>query len=238
MDQIDEFVDDRKKGWCVHCGGSIAGLDANRDHVPSICLLRKPHPANLPVIVCKKCNEGFSPDEEYVAAFLGCVVVDSTDPDCQNNPRIAAILRRSPSLKARIGSGRIESPTLFGEARAVWIPERDRINRVIVKNARGHAFFEYGELMLQEPERVWAAPLESLSPDEREGFEHVLAEGLSQWPEVGSRMLTRVVTGRDLVDGWVIVQEEMYRYAVAEEDRILVRSVLYEYLATEVRWSD
>ena len=41
----------------------------------------------------------------------------------------------------------------------------------------------------------------------------------------------------DLDEGWVIVQDDVYRYAVAQEDGLLVRSVIRNYLATEVYWS-
>ena len=51
-------------------------------------------------------------------------------------------------------------------------------------------------------------------------------------------MLTRVFTGRDLVDGWVQVQEGSYRYLVAQHGLMLVRTVIAEYLATEAYWSD
>jgi len=58
------------------------------------------------------------------------------------------------------------------------------------------------------------------------------------WPEVGSRMLTRVVTGQDLAGSWVTVQDGIYRYAVAQHGVVLVKSVLFEYLAAEVFWGD
>jgi len=186
--------------------------------------------------VCKKCNEGFSADEEYFAAFLGCVLAGSTELERQTNSRLATTLRRSPALRARIDACRTESPTLFGDIRIVWTPEKDRIHRVVVKNARGHAFFEYGEPILKLPNYVWSAPIEFLGPEERETFERV--PGGALWPEVDSRMLTRVLTGQDLMDGWVVVQDGVYRYVVAQEDLIVVRSVINEYLATEVRWSD
>jgi hypothetical protein len=51
-------------------------------------------------------------------------------------------------------------------------------------------------------------------------------------------MMTRVVTGQDLVGDWVTVQEGTYRYAVAQVGRMRVRSVIHEYLATEVLWGD
>src|SRR5271154_4070364 len=109
MDQIEEFVDERQKAWCIHCGESIAGPETNRDHVPSKCLLQEPRPENLPVVrVCKACNKGFSLDEEYLAAFLGSVLVGTTDPDLQCNPNAARILRRNPRLRARIDRAKTE----------------------------------------------------------------------------------------------------------------------------------
>ena len=89
MDQIEECGDERQKSWCIHCGGWIAELDTNRDHVPSKSLLREPYPANLPVVeVCATCNEGFSLDEEYLVVFLNCVLAGSTEPGrCAAEPR-------------------------------------------------------------------------------------------------------------------------------------------------------
>ena len=237
MDHISEFVDERQKDWCIHCGGSVGDLKVNRDHVPSKSLLRRPYPENLPVVqVCKSCNSGFSLDEEYLVAVLGCVLSGSSNPDRQGNPTAEGILRRSPRLKARIERGRTDSPTLFGDTRTVWTAELDRVNRVIVKNARGHAFFEYGEPMLREPAHVWSAPLECLTAQQRADFENIDMGG--GWPEVGSRAMTRVMTSQDLVGGWVLVQDGVYRYGVAQQGVTVVRTVLCEYLATEVYWSD
>lgn len=235
MDQIEEFVDERQKAWCVHCGGWIGALKSNRDHVPSKSLLRKPYPENLPVMrICKPCNEGFSLDEEYLVTFLSCVLAGSTEPSDQENPRAGRILENRPQLRARIESAKTQYKTLGGETRAVWKPEAERINRVILKNARGHAFYEYGEPMLDEPEHVWSAPLESLTEKERADFEKVITGGL--WPEVVSRMMTRVLTGQDMSGDWVVIQDGVYRYYLAQQGTMLVRSVLFEYLATEVYW--
>lgn len=115
--------------------------------------------------------------------------------------------------------------------------ESERVRRVVLKNARGHAFFEFGEPMLQEPDRVSCAPLHVLLVAARAQFEDVsMPEGL--YPEVGSRMMTRLFTGQDLNDGWITVQEGVYRYAVTQNGGVLVRTVLFEYLGTEVLWSD
>lgn len=80
--------------------------------------------------------------------------------------------------------------------------------------------------MFDEPESLWSAPLETLTPVQRTAFESIGAGGA--WPEVGSRMMTRVLTGQDLSDGWVIVQDGTSRYAVIQEGAILVRAVLFE----------
>ncbi len=90
--------------------------------------------------------------------------------------------------------------------------------------------------MLSEPKHVWTAPLQALTIEQRADFENM--DMGSGWPEVGSRMLTRVLTGQDLSGAWVIVQDGVYRYGVAQQGVMLVRSVLFEYLATEVYWSD
>jgi hypothetical protein len=235
VDQIEDFVDERQKAWCIHCGGSIALLATSRDHVPSRSLLVEPYPANLPVVqICKACNTGFSFDEEYLAAFLGAVLTGSTDPERQASNSAARILKRNVKLKAKIDRARSEYVTLGGETRIICRPERNRIDRIVLKNARGHAFYEFGEPMLEPPAHVWSAPLVSLSASQRADFQN-MDQGAG-WPEVSSRMLTRVLTGQDLADDWVVVQDGVYRYAVAQRGTLLVRSVLFEYLSTEVYW--
>ena len=235
MDQIEEFVDERQKSWCIHCGGSMVGQETNRDHVPSKSLLREPYPANLPIVqVCETCNNGFSLDEEYLIAFVGSVLAGSTHPDRQTDPNTGRIQRWSAKLRTRIERSRTEHETLGGEKRLLWTPEAERINRVILKNAHGHAYFEFGEPMLSPPEHIWWAPLESLTSRQRVDFETIGSGGLL--PEVGSRMFERLRTGQDLSDGWVVVQDAIYRYAAAQVGVMLVRSVLFEYLATEAYW--
>ncbi len=237
MDQIKEFTDDRLKAWCIHCGQGIDGLETNRDHVPSKSLLQMPYPDNLPVVqVCRPCNSSFAPHEEYLAAFLGVVLAGSTDPHRQTNANAARILQGNVKLCAQIEKAKSEYRTHGGDTHFVWKPELESINRVVLKNARGHAFYEFGEPMLESPTHVWSAPLAAFTAGERAEFEHVdLGPG---WPEVGSRMMTRVMTGQDLFDGWIIVQDGVYRYAVAQTGAMIVRTVLFEYLATEVYWED
>lgn len=239
MQQIEEFVDDRQKSWCIHCARSIAGLDTNDDHVPSKSLLSKPRPHHLPVVtICKECNTSFSRDEQYAVTFLSCVLSGSTAPEQQSNASAARALATSPALRALIERSRTEYTTVGGEARLLWKPDTERINRVVVKNARGHAYFEWGEPLLDAPAAVWAIPLESMSSEQRSEFEGGGDDAaLAAWPEVGSRMMSRLVTDADMSGGWVIVQPGVYRYSVDDSGGLRVRTVLWEYLATEVLWA-
>jgi hypothetical protein len=238
MWKIEEFVDDRQRSWCIHCARPLAGLETNEDHVPSKSLLVKPRPHHLPIVtICKECNTGFSLDEQYAVTFLSCVLAGSTDPEKQPNTSAARALTDSAALRARIQRSRTEYLTLGGETRILWKPDMDRIERVVLKNARGHAYFEFGEQMLDAPAHLGAFPLENMMATERQDFEGLSDEGsLAPWPEVGSRMMTRLATGEDMAGQWVVVQEGVYRYSVQQDGGLRVRSVLFEYLATEVQW--
>src|ERR1017187_4910989 len=144
MDQVFEIVDERQKGHCIHCGVYLDATNMSRDHVPSKCLLRPPYPKQLPAVeVCKSCNQGFSRDEEYLVAFLGCVIAGSSDPSKQVIPSAARVLQRNEKLRAQIDRSKREYKTVSGESRCAWYPEAERVNRVLLKNARGHALFEY-----------------------------------------------------------------------------------------------
>jgi hypothetical protein len=238
MRKIEEFVDERQKSWCIHCGRSLAVHKSNDDHVPSKSFLTKPRPHQLPTVtICEECNTGFSLDEQYVVTFLSCVLAGSTDPDKQPNASAARALSDSLALRTRIEQSRTEYLASSGETRILWTPDLERVKRVFLKNARGHAYFEYGEPMLDAPAHVWILPLESMTATERQVFEGLSDEvKLSQWPEVGSRMMTRLTTGDDMAGQWVIVQADCYRYSVQQCGGLRVRSVLSEYLATEVQW--
>jgi hypothetical protein len=236
MKKIERFTDLGLEGWCIHCARSLYGCRTYRDHVPTRNLLRPPAPAGLPVVeICQECDERSSWDEDYFVAFLSTVVSGSTEPAHQVHESAMHILQDQPLLRTRIERGRLKSAEPSGETRAVWTPEAERIERVILKNARGHAFFEYGEPMLSAPVHIRFMPLANLSDDQLIEFDTIPES--RRLPDVGSRMLTRVLTGQEPSGPWVAVQEGVYRYAAAQVGAImLVRSVIFEYLATEVYW--
>ncbi|MGR9556487.1 hypothetical protein ACU8MG_25445 (plasmid) [Rhizobium leguminosarum] len=237
MKQVGDTADQRNKSWCIHCSSPISSVVVNRDHAPSKILLDEPLPPNVPLMrVCQPCNSSFAEDEEYTAAFLGAVLSGSTDPETQVIERSARIFRGNGSLRARIAKSKMVELDLFEGEKVSWTAEIERIRRVVLKNARGHAYFELGEPMLDEPASVWFGPLASLNDPQLAMFEKVAwPDGLL--PEVGSRLMTRLLTGEDLDEGWIVVQEGVYRYSVNQFGGLGVRIVMREYLGAEIIWN-
>ncbi|AGA08340.1 hypothetical protein [Sinorhizobium meliloti] len=253
MREIEDFTDDRLKAWCIHCGAVIADIESNRDHVPTKSLLTKTLRKRgadydsgagdemdyLPqVIVCRRCNSSFAPDENYLLCVLHAVIVGSLYPDPTKHPEAATILRSNRhvvrSLKRR-PDGQL---LLFENLQPFTLfPDTDKIRRVIVKNARGHAYHEIGEPLLEAPDHVAFVPLEQLSREQRDAFETVgTGAELSVWPEVGSRMTLQLFNEEAMVGGWITVEPGRYRYSIDWSDAVTVKTVVWEYLATETRW--
>lgn len=237
MLQINEFVDERQKSWCIHCQQYLSDLLNNRDHVPSKTLLARPYPENLPIVqICKSCNTSFSQDEEYLYLLLESILAGSTDGEFKHNPKIARAFARNPKLKEQINKGKIEYETIGGQKNLIWKPQTERINRIILKNARGHVYYELGEPMLNAPDHLSLYPFPTMNKVQRNIFEGSSSEG-SFWSEVGSRMMTRAALGELSNNGWIIVQENVYRYTVLQDGvKLRVKTVMHEYLGTEVIW--
>lgn len=253
MRYLEEFTDERLKVSCIHCGDTIANVKSNRDHVPTQSLLTtgiRERGAEfdrgvgaeldyLPqVVICRSCNSSFSEDETYLLCVLHAVMAGSLYPDPVTHPEASNILRSNRhvvrSLK-RLPNGQL---LLFNDSQPFTLyPDPDRIRRVIVKNARGHAFHEIGEPLFEAPEHVAFVPLEQLSAQRRSSFEATAREAdLATWPEVGSRMMLHLVDDKALIGGWMVVEAGHYRYSVDWSDGVTVRTVIWDYLATETRW--
>jgi hypothetical protein len=181
---------------------------------------------------CRKCNNGLSLDEEYLACLLECVIAGDTDPEKLYRAKIARILRANSSLVARLQRARTD-----GAEGPVWAAENERVNRVVLELARCHAAFELNEPKIREPSHLGIKPLPLMTDDERATFERD-DEGFDVWPEVGSRAMQRVlVAGTDAFDeGWLVVQEGNYRFRTSQANGPTVKIVLREYLGCEVVW--
>lgn len=232
MKKLPNLGDARQAAFCVHCGGPTESLD----HAPSKAFLDLPYPLTRPTVPsCSDCNNGFSPDEEYVACFVECVIRGTTDPDALGRDKVAKALRRNRGLRGRIDRARREADTLGGGRIVSWRPEEEPFRRIVLKLARCHAAYELNEPQLSEPDHLLVVPLATLDEAQREHFETPPDTGI--WPEVGSRAMQRLlVFDGAYSEGWVHVQEGRYRYMAVGADAVMVRGVLSEYLGYEVIW--
>lgn len=225
-------VDSRLIGVCVYCGGQ----PGTSDHVPSKILLDDPLPRDLPTVdACSACNASFSLDEEYLACFVECVLSGTADPGALSRNKIKRVLDRKASLAERIrSSARRDEAGLL-----IWTPEDERVQRVVVKLARGHAAYELSLPQLEDPFDVRIRPFVVMSESDQASFEDAGASGIMGWPEVGSRAFHRACGARPFADQpgpWVVVQEGRYRYAVHQSGGVSVQVVLSDYLACSVEW--
>ena len=197
------------------------------------------YPANIPVVwICRECNQSFSCDEDYLRLFLHCVLAGSTNPGDHSHPAVRRALERHGQMRAQIEGSKTQVLAVGRDPLPVWIPDERRVKRVVLKNAKGHAFFELGHPVWAKEKHVWAKPLVRMTQPERRVFFEVPSSDCPGWPEVGSRMMTRLVTGQDVRDAWIVVQEGVYRYRVEQTAGLFVKSILFEYLATETYWED
>jgi hypothetical protein len=251
--EIEDFSDERLKASCIHCGAMIADIECNRDHVPSKSLLTKnlrERGANydkgageendyLPqVIVCRRCNSGFSSDENYLLCVLHAVMAGSLYPDPIKHPEAATILRSNRHIVRSLKKRPDGQLFLFDNLQPFTLfPDTEKVRSVIVKNARGHAYHDIAEPLLETPDHVTFVPLEHLTKEQRDAFEGVGAGvELSVWPEVGSRMTVQLMDEEEMVGGWVTVKPGRYRYSIDWHEAVVVKTVIWEYLATETRW--
>ena len=242
MEQLKDFADSRLIDGCIYCGG----LPDTRDHVPTRSLLNAPLPENLPVVgACRKCNNAFSPDEEYFVCLLETVLRGSTD--AVQRPLVANIFLRSPALRARIDAARQER-----NGQVIFSIEMDRVKVVLLKLARGHVAFELSAIRRREPSVFTWGPLALLSDEQREFIEDVHVQDL--YPEIGSRAMQRMVFAQFtfaspdgveqqhdalLVDDWLEVQEGRYRYLAYEDGSgVHVKIVIDEYLYCYANWDE
>jgi hypothetical protein len=181
------FVDERTQGACVFCGD----IPDTLDHVPSKVFLESPFPKQLVVVkACRKCNQSFSLDEEYLACLLEVVLVGSTDPTKIKRSKIKrAISRRNARLQTLLAA----CAHIDESGRTVWIPDVKRVRNVVLKLAQGHLAYELGFSQLEEPASVKFRPLLSMSLEDREQFERAGSGKMAAWPEVNSRALIRAI---------------------------------------------
>ena len=236
MEQYQNYADQRYGQTCIYCHEKIE----TREHTPSRVFLDEPYPNNLPVVgACKKCNNGFSINEEYMACLIECVICGSTDIDKLKREKIKRILSSKPALREKL------SQTITEKEGVIFFSvEIPRIRQVVRKIALCHILYEFNiEVDVFDDnscsDSIYTIP--SMTKEDIQAFEDVAMCTIDIWPEVGSRAMQRlVVAGEQLYnESWIEVQEGRYRYCVRlENDVIEVRMVFSDYLACIVRCSE
>lgn len=228
MDPKQLFYDSRHKDGCVYCASSNQLTD---EHVPPKVLLDAPLPTTMGTVdACFECNNGFSDDELYLACVVECALTGSADPTAVVRPVVRRALTEKPKLRARLERSAIDN--LDGSVS--WNIEFDRVEAIVVKIARSHLRFEFGEAIRHKPSAVVVLPLLTMASDVRQAFEELTPQEV--WPEVGSRDFVRRAKDKVRDNEWRIMQAGRYRFWVCTSP-LEVRMVLSEYLAVSVTWS-
>lgn len=144
--------------------------------------------------------------------------------------KVRRILTNKPALRSRI-----EKSKVISDDGVMFSPEFERIREVMLKLAKGHALYEFNEPCTQEPDHFLIIPLTSMGLNERYSFEN--PDAANVWPEVECRAMQRLILGTGMShNGWIIVQEERYRYNASIVAGLDIRIVINDYLACHVCW--
>lgn len=244
MEQLKSLTDSRLLGRCIYCGGP----GNTREHVPSKVFLDKPYPENLPIVgACLKCNNSLSADEEYVSTFIEVINSTTVEPSEIKRVKISDILINKPALKERIKNSMIVDS--FGKAN--FNVESKRMEKIIIKLARGHVAFELSQYCRYIPSYIWWGDINTLSKSQRDDF--ISDDLIGVLGEIGSRSSRRLIVIECLLketnsnnfkksnfvfNPWIEVQRDRYKYIVSEyEDNIKVRIIIRGFFACEVIWN-
>jgi hypothetical protein len=174
---------------------------------------------------CKKCNLGFSFDEEYLACLIECVFCGTTEQTDKFRDKVAKTLKARPTIASRIEKGK-----KFDQKNSLaWQPEWSRIRRVVLKLARGHISYELGLIDI--------LPIPLMTKEDLEQFNSLEEYKGLLYPEIGSRAFVNLLSSKPTAYGnWGVVQEGRYRYAIGQSSGDWVKFVIGEYLACRVVW--
>ena len=220
MIQRPEYGEWHLKGLCCYCGGWADTVD----HVPSKVFLDNPYPDNLPVVpCCRKCNEQFSQDEEYVAVLLECVKWQTFNLEEFKREKVKKIVEHNPAILKTVRES--VHPLLDGH----FTIETDnaRLKTVMTKLIAGHLRFEgLDQLFLHNGFEIHFFQDTLANREFYSEFHSPIYSGLLS--EVGSRALIVMVEQDCAGSPWFTVQPNMYEYCVAP-DNSEVRIIIQNY---------
>lgn len=221
-----------KENGCIYCGRPAI----TREHTPSKAFLLEPYPENLPTIpACFECNNGYSEDENYVSCFLDVLKryvyadysrQEQTDIRLEKNEKLQSILNEQ--IRAEDG-------------KVYYQPDEQRILRILLKLARGHAGFELDYVNFDDTETdIWYEFAFNMSENDLNEFNSIPTYQL--YPEVGSRGMYIIqnlnTNDAQTFSEWAEVQDGQYRYQVSYNNSggVTVKIVIFEFLYCEVNF--
>jgi len=227
----NKFSDVRLDQMCCYCGD----MPDTRDHVPSKVLLNDPFPENLPVVpCCNACNQDFSKDEEYFACVIECIINGSAEINDLKREKIQRILSKRPALQKKLANAKVVS----NDGISFMVEER-RIEKVLLKLAKGHAQFDASSPLLGQPTHLAYKPLQTMT--EEENIKFFSEPVIEKYPEVGSRLFLQIVENQDSTPYsiWQDVQDGVYSYLISSQmGRLSVRLIISNFLAAEIIWDE
>ena len=226
MLQRPEYGEGHPERVCCYCGGYADTVD----HVPSKVFLDEPYPENLPVVpCCRKCNEEFSLDEEYVAVLLECVRLQTFDPDQFKREKVIKIDKHTPAILNTVR----ESVLQLLDGHYTINPENARLKRVLTKLIAGHLRFEgLDQLFLHFGLKIdFYQDIHTNGEFYRRFYSPINSDLL---PEVGSRALIALVENDYAGSPWFTVQPGRYEYCVAP-DNSEVRIIIQDFFGVRGR---
>jgi hypothetical protein len=230
MIQLKNYADKRQTSLCAYCGEYKTKF--TRDHTPSKVFLNKPYPNNLYVLsACFTCNNNFSFDEEYVAYWIAIALYKLNGIETNNYLKAIRAIERNEKLKKLFFGA-----SLFVEDDLVPIDER-RLENILYKLSSGHILYHQNNPKYELPATINWFFLSSLSNSQRYAYEQEIL--VDVYPEVGSRTIMVMDQHGNTYYPWIVTQEGVYRYLVAETENLqVVKIVFNEFLACEVLWNE
>ena len=231
MDRMTDasiVIDDPGQGRCFHCEGRFSpdAMIAMRTPAEGIASDARRR-SIVRVSMCRSCAMRISGDDAYLSMFIkqGIAKVPELGRDWIHDGQVDVFTHEEQLLV---------SATFDGMPRFISNPQYERILAVIVKNARAHVLAELGRVMPGWPDAMLVKTLPNASLAWINSFLEI--DHTQTWPQAGSRLMVRMFTGENMQSGWIVVAPDSYAYTVFENGGVTVRSIIKEYLLTEISW--
>lgn len=222
-----------KKGIfkCIYC----LDIADSREHIPSKIFLNKKYPEELAVLpACKKCNNSYSNDEQYLACLIDFIEFKLNNSSDVKRDIIKKTFIKRPKIKTAF-----EESIILNEDGSFKSINFDgaRVENIVLKLAMGHGTYQLSEIFTKEPTQLNYKFLPELTNEELNNFNSLPI--IEKAPEIGSRLMNELYIINDTIPTtiWKNVQENQYRYIAFHNSKgTTVRIVIGEYFFAEVFW--